>query len=47
MAAGRGGGGVTITGGGLGERGVGVGVAADRAGTGGGVPGFFSGLDWT
>lgn len=44
-----GGGGVTITGagGGLGERGVGVGEAVASVGAGGGVPGFFSGLDWT
>lgn len=42
-----GGEGVTISGagGGLGERGEGVDVVA--TGVGGGVPGFFSGLDWT
>lgn len=34
-------------GGGLGERGVGAGEAVASAGAGGGVPGFFSGLDWT
>lgn len=42
-----GGGGVTITGaeGGLGKSSVWAGVVV--VGDGGGVPGFFSGLDWT
>lgn len=38
---------ITGAGGGLGERGVGVGEAVASVGAGGGVPGFFSGLDWT
>lgn len=38
---------ITGAGGGLGECGVGVGEAVASVGAGGGVPGFFSGLDWT
>lgn len=38
---------ITGAGGGLGERGVGAGVAVVATGAGGGVPGFFSGFDWT
>lgn len=46
MAGGEGGI-MTGAGAGLGEHGVGLGEAIARVGAGGGVPGFFSGLDWT